>query len=102
MNLRQILHKNLLLLEEGYDVFNDPRALVLLDYLFKEYPEEEFGLIDIEYRKERGWKHPEYHLYNNPVNSDGFWVLTDEEMYNSNIRTDRFKITKIGDYNIID
>jgi hypothetical protein len=86
--------------EEKYDITKDPRALVLLDYLWNEYSDD-IGLADIT-------------VYDNLVNDTiynvdsigrDFHVFTDDEYRQTryvNRHINLYKKTKIGKYIILD
>ena len=107
--LEQILYENLLK-EDKYDISKDPKVTILLNYLNKVYPEEEYGLADVNYKgpgDDLDIIVPEYHFSRAGI----YHVLTDEELSAAEMAYseqgdahiwDKFFKLRIGDYTIID
>ncbi|PCI28672.1 hypothetical protein COB55_03600 [Candidatus Wolfebacteria bacterium] len=91
--------------EEQYDIFNDPKAIALVDYLNDKYElTNEYGLMNIEYEPPSQENSIGVYTTNNRSNDVGFYIFTDDELNDAKNFMDFLggKITKIGDYNIVD
>jgi len=78
-SLKQILHENLLVFEETredvIDIFNDPKAEVLVNWLNDFYEREEYGLGHISLVKDDDYEIPYYHV--NMGNEEGIFYVVD-------------------------